>query len=318
MNDLDKIQPSPIASQTDAAFALKKIAVADSAADYYRRAKDPGQLFKAVEIKIRLQAEYIVWRDGTVVRVRETGGPGRGKRAPAPGFVLPDSDPGQHIADRWRERFTRKIEGRTVIDPDRLATALADAQRACLRICEQENLGTVRGTEGTGEFERYTPAAYIEPVREVLGEIDLDPATSEKAQETVRANEYFTAEDDGLAQPWHGRVFLNPPYHRQLCPLFIDKLIAEIAAGRVDEAILLTNNCADTEWFDNAAGVCDSLCFTRGRIKFLNQHETEVLPTQGQTFFYYGRDPDKFETVFDRDRGGTIGRCFRPIARDNP
>jgi hypothetical protein len=45
----------------------------------------------------------------------------------------------------------------------------------------------VRGTQGTGEFEWYTPERYLDLAREVLGTIDLDPASSEIAQETVRA-----------------------------------------------------------------------------------------------------------------------------------
>jgi hypothetical protein len=50
---------------------------------------------------------------------------------------------------------------------------------------EQEKDGTIRGTEGTGEFERYTPAEYIDAARQALGEIDLDAATSESAQKTL-------------------------------------------------------------------------------------------------------------------------------------
>src|SRR5262249_31538221 len=55
--------------------------------------------------------------------------------------------------------------------------------------------------------EWFTPAAYLEAAREVLGAIDLDPASCPQAQEAVRAAHYFTAADDGLSRPWHGRVW---------------------------------------------------------------------------------------------------------------
>ena len=59
--------------------------------------------------------------------------------------------------------------------------------------------------------EHYTPAHVVELAREVLGVIDLDPASCEEANATVRAKRIFTRGDDGLTQPWSGRVFLNPP-----------------------------------------------------------------------------------------------------------
>jgi hypothetical protein len=39
---------------------------------------------------------------------------------------------------------------------------------------------------GTGDFEWYTPARFVDATRTVLGKIDLDPCSCEAAQETVK------------------------------------------------------------------------------------------------------------------------------------
>ena len=68
------------------------------------------------------------------------------------------------------------------------------------------------GGVGGGSPEWYTPPSIIADVREVLGSIDLDPASCETANETVRATKWYGIDDDGLSQPWAGRIYLNPPY----------------------------------------------------------------------------------------------------------
>jgi hypothetical protein len=59
--------------------------------------------------------------------------------------------------------------------------------------------------------EHYTPRDIVERARLLMGGIDLDPASCEEANKTVKAGMIFTKVDDGLSKPWHGRVFLNPP-----------------------------------------------------------------------------------------------------------
>lgn len=59
--------------------------------------------------------------------------------------------------------------------------------------------------------EWYTPSPFVEAARVVMGEIDLDPASHEEANQIVRAKRLFTIEDDGLKQPWFGRLLVNPP-----------------------------------------------------------------------------------------------------------
>lgn len=64
----------------------------------------------------------------------------------------------------------------------------------------------------SGNNEWYTPLPYVEAARAVMGTIDIDPASSDKANETVQAEHYYTIADNGLVRPWYGRVWLNPPY----------------------------------------------------------------------------------------------------------
>lgn len=68
--------------------------------------------------------------------------------------------------------------------------------------------------QNSGNVEIYTPPNIIEAARETLGGFDLDPASSAKANETVKASRYFT--EGGLDQRWAGRVWMNHPFGRRL------------------------------------------------------------------------------------------------------
>ena len=154
--------------------------------------------------------------------------------------------------------------------------------------------------QGTGENEWYTPQTHLDAAYEVLGNIDLDPASSEIANKTVQADRIFTIDDDGLTKEWAGRVWMNPPYAQPFIAQFVEKLASEYEAGRVTEAISLTHNYTDTVWFHRAAKSCAAICFTRGRIGFLSPEGKKAAPTQGQAFFYYGSKVAEFVASFSR------------------
>ena len=63
--------------------------------------------------------------------------------------------------------------------------------------------------------EHYTPADIVARAHATLGGIDLDPASCALAQTTVDAAVWYGPGsphgEDGLTEPWGGRVFLNPP-----------------------------------------------------------------------------------------------------------
>jgi phage N-6-adenine-methyltransferase len=149
-------------------------------------------------------------------------------------------------------------------------------------------------SQGTGQNEWYTPSVYIEAAREVLGQIDLDPASCDTAQKTVKAKTYYTAEDDGLTKKWNGKIWLNPPFGKGLIDKFINKAVAE-----AKEAIILTHNATDTKWFQSLAGVASAMCFTAGRINFYaDREDNNSSPLQGQCFIYIGKDKNRFIKVF--------------------
>lgn len=147
--------------------------------------------------------------------------------------------------------------------------------------------------------EYYTQKKYIELAREVMGGIDLDPASCEYAQRVVQATKYFTKEDDGLSQEWHGRVFLNPPYSRELRDKFVTKICEEYLYGNVTEAIVLSLNRTDTRWFNMLASFSTCFCLTNGRMSFYRENEAATgTGRSGHTFFYFGENPDRFKEVF--------------------
>lgn len=149
-------------------------------------------------------------------------------------------------------------------------------------------------TNNSKDDEWYTPAQYIEAARKVLGTIDLDPASNDFANETVKATTYYTEETDGLAQEWFGNIWMNPPYSTALLNRFADKLVE----SDFEQAIVLVNNATETAWFEKMVGSASAIVFHKGRIKFVKRDGEHGTPLQGQAFIYYGDNPDKFLDVF--------------------
>lgn len=157
--------------------------------------------------------------------------------------------------------------------------------------------------------EWYTPAEYIAAARQVMGAIDLDPASSELAQTVVQAGVYLTRFDDGLRQVrWiHQRIWLNPPYSNP-AP-WVEKLVREHQAGPYcTEAIILVNNATETSWFQLLLERYP-VCLPARRIAFWRHDHANVGARQGQAFFYLGPHAAKFQEIFSQ---------FGPILRRLP
>lgn len=135
----------------------------------------------------------------------------------------------------------------------------------------------------------FTPPAYLDAVRAVLGRIDLDPFSSEAANLTVGAKRYYTEADDAFSKSWlAGSVFMNPPYGRQ-CRSAVEKFVAEFQRGSFKTGIALVNNATETRFFQLLLGSAKGVCFTNHRISFYNADGKRISsPTRGSVFFYFG------------------------------
>jgi hypothetical protein len=171
-----------------------------------------------------------------------------------------------------------------------------------------------------GNNEWYTPYKYIRAAREVMGGIDLDPASCAAANQTVKAERYYTEQENGLSKPWYGRVWLNPPYGTtgihdfkrgvhtgdSNIKLFTRKLVHSYAAGDVSQAILLCRADPTAMWFQILYGYL--ICFHRGNFYFHGQGNRKLKHQFGTCFVYLGKNEQKFIETFSR-----FGRVSRAI-----
>lgn len=119
--------------------------------------------------------------------------------------------------------------------------------------------------------EWYTPSAYVESARYAMGGIDLDPASHEEANRTVRAARFFTAEDDGLKQPWSGRVFVNPP--GGLVGDFWIAFVNAFLAGHIEQGVWIGYSLEQLQTLQRVGAARTPLdftmCVTASRIAFV-------------------------------------------------
>ena len=155
-----------------------------------------------------------------------------------------------------------------------------------------------------------TPDKYITAARDVMGEIDLDPISSDRANERIKAKKYFTAQIDGLLQHWSGRIWLNPAYGI----LFecVDKLLKHYRNRDVEQAIFFTHTLTTWEgWFQDLFRFSDAICFIDELVEWYAGHTPElkqmhelginpVYDQRGTIAAYFGPHKDKFNETFEQ------------------
>jgi hypothetical protein len=145
--------------------------------------------------------------------------------------------------------------------------------------------------------EHYTPAHIVNQVVEVLDAIDLDPCADPRR--LVPAATHYTKDDDGLAYRWAGRVYMNPPYGRDILT-WVGKLNESYRDGEVTEAIALLPARTDTRWMRVLAEY--PRCYLWGRLKFGDAKNSAPFPS---VLVYLGKWEEKFVDVFSK-----VGDCY--------
>ena len=149
----------------------------------------------------------------------------------------------------------------------------------------------------SGDVEYYTPPAIIAAATLVLGTIDLDPASSETANERVQAVRIFTEADDGLNREWAGKVWMNHPFGKAQNPKWIKKLEEEFESGRVTEACCITYACTSEKWFQPL--LQRPQCFLSPRTNYyLPDGSLKKGVTKGSVVTYFGENVSRFREAF--------------------
>lgn len=140
--------------------------------------------------------------------------------------------------------------------------------------------------------EYYTPPEIADLVREALGSINLDPFSCEQANILVKADRFFSAEDNGFRQKWEcENLYMNPMFSYGYFPRCVEKFMTELVIGSFKRAIVLTNNNPETVAGHRLLSACSAICLPKGRLSFYNEDLVQETENRNnQIIYFFGED----------------------------
>lgn len=153
--------------------------------------------------------------------------------------------------------------------------------------------------------EWYTPPHVVAAVINFFDAIDLDPCSNSHETPAIPAGKHYTAADDGLASPWFGRVYMNPPYGREIGQ-WVERASRAYEAREIEAALLLVPARPDTAWFRRLGNY--TVCFIAGRLTFIGSDGTDNPAPFPSALVYLGDEVGRFAAGFE-----SLGHVYRRV-----
>jgi len=129
----------------------------------------------------------------------------------------------------------------------------------------------------------------------------LDAAAS---HDNAKCKTYYTVDDDGLAKPWPGNVWVNPPYGKYLTGKWVYKAYRE-SFENSDIICMLLPSRTDTIWFhEYVMAAATSVWFIKGRLKFVGEKHAAAFPSM--IVLFERKKPLHRPLIVSCDRVGNI------------
>lgn len=136
-------------------------------------------------------------------------------------------------------------------------------------------------TQGLGMGGHHSHAvdttSWLTPpeILQALGAFDLDPCAAPSPRPWPTAHHHIELPADGLAEPWFGRVWLNPPYGRD-----VGDWLARLAVHGRGTALVFART--ETEWFrPRVWEAAAAILFIEGRLFFHRPDGTRAKSNSG-------------------------------------
>jgi phage N-6-adenine-methyltransferase len=125
---------------------------------------------------------------------------------------------------------------------------------------EQKKMGFTHDDKNNKTVDWWTPKWVFD----ALGlQFDLDPAAPEGGVPWIPVTKHYSIHDNGLRQPWIGRVWLNPPYGAET-PKWLEKM------HKHRNGVALVFARTDCRWYHDYCAKSDAILFLKGRISFVD------------------------------------------------